>query len=222
MKAKVREKELAIELRRQGLSYADILKQVGVAKSSLSLWLKDLSLTDEEKKYLKDRKNSNISRGRINAATANRRNRLKREQIFLKEAKDEFLLFSSDPFFHVGVALYWAEGAKRSNFFSITNSDVDMLNLFVRWLEKFVNISRTDLHLQLYIHKPFKHENWEQYWVSKLGIQKDSFRKTIFKPHRSLVRKRPNYKGCLRISVPKSSGLLFKMKVWQNMLSRYY
>lgn len=222
MRAKVREKELAIKLRRQGLSYKDILKQIPVAKSSLSLWLSDLPLTEEEKRYLKTRKNSNISRGRINAATANRRNRLKREQIFLIEARKEFLSFSSDPFFHVGVALYWAEGAKRNSFFAFTNSDTDMIKLFVRWIERFVDVSRANLHLQLYIHKPYAHENCEEYWARELDVPKDTFRKTIFKPHRSLVKKRPNYKGCLRISVPKSSGLLFKVKVWQNMLSGYY
>jgi len=222
MKAKVREKELAIKLRRQGLSYKDILGQIHVAKSSLSMWLSDLPLTEEEKRYLKTRKNSNISRGRINAAAANRRNRLKREQIFLHEAKKQFLTFSSEPFFHVGVALYWAEGAKRSNFFALTNSDTDMIKLFVRWIEKFVDVSRADLHLQLYIHKPYAHENCEEYWAKELDVPMDAFRKTIFKPHISLIKKRPNYKGCLRVSVPKSSGLLFKMKVWQNMLSRYY
>jgi hypothetical protein len=222
MRAKVREKELAIELRKKGLSYRDILEQVPVAKSSLSLWLKDLPLTEEEKRYLKKRKSLNISRGRINAAVANRRNRLKREQIFLQEAKTEFITLSPDPFFHIGVALYWAEGVKRNNFFAFTNSDIDMIKLFVRWIERFVGVSREDLHLQLYIHKPYAHENCEEYWSLELGIPMNAFRKTVFKPHVSLVKKRPNYKGCLRVSVPKSSGLLFKMKVWQNMLSRYY
>jgi transposase len=49
MKSKVREKEKAIELRRQGYSYKDILAQVPVAKSSISLWLQNLPLTAEEK-----------------------------------------------------------------------------------------------------------------------------------------------------------------------------
>jgi orotate phosphoribosyltransferase-like protein len=49
MKKLVQEKEKAVELRRKGLSYKEILKQVPVAKSSLSLWLKDLPLTKDEK-----------------------------------------------------------------------------------------------------------------------------------------------------------------------------
>ena len=53
MKELVHYKAKAVALRKKGLSYNDILKQVPVAKSSLSLWLKDLPLTKSEKKVLK-------------------------------------------------------------------------------------------------------------------------------------------------------------------------
>src|SRR5947209_3500636 len=38
----------AIDLRRQGMSYREIREQVRVSKSSLSLWLSDVSLTEEQ------------------------------------------------------------------------------------------------------------------------------------------------------------------------------
>jgi len=52
MNAKVQEKEMAVKLRRDGYSYNDILGVVSVAKSTLSNWLKDLPLTENEKKML--------------------------------------------------------------------------------------------------------------------------------------------------------------------------
>lgn len=42
------EKQRACELRQQGWSYNDILKEVGVSKSTLSLWLRDITLTEEQ------------------------------------------------------------------------------------------------------------------------------------------------------------------------------
>ena len=51
-------KERAIELRKQGLSYNEILLQIDVAKSSLSLWLRDIKLTKEQKNRLKKKKES--------------------------------------------------------------------------------------------------------------------------------------------------------------------
>ena len=42
----------AVELRNNGLSYSEIRKSVDVSKSTLSLWLKDITLTHEQKNRL--------------------------------------------------------------------------------------------------------------------------------------------------------------------------
>ena len=205
MKSKVQYKTRAIELRRSGLSYRDILKELPVAKSTLSVWLKDLPLTTDEKRYLKTRTDANISRGRIRAASAHRLNRLERDKELRLIAEQEFATHRSDPLFFVGVALYWAEGAKRSDSFHFMNSDVDMVKVMLAWLEKFPGIERHELRYRLYIHKPYEFEHCEEYWSEKANIPRDCFVKTIYKPTGLLIKKRPNYKGCLRIEVPKST-----------------
>jgi hypothetical protein len=112
MNSLVREREKALELRRMGWTYKEILGEIPVAKSSLSLWLKDLPLTDREREYLKTRRDSNISMGRIKAATSNRANRLEREKVTAAQAELEFEKRRWDPLFLVGVTLYWALGRK--------------------------------------------------------------------------------------------------------------
>lgn len=222
MKSKVQEKEKAIELRKKGYSYNEILHEVAVAKSSLSLWLKDLPLTQSEKEYLHTRKGGNISRGRIKVATILHEKRLKRDEIVRKEATDEYERYKKDELFKIGVALYWAEGAKRNTYFAFSNSDYKMMRVMVSWIEKIHEVKRNNLHVYLYIHKPYAHENCEGFWSEKLSIPLTCFRKTTYKPTNKQVKKRPQYKGCLRIVVPKSSTLLKKMKVWQNMLAKEY
>lgn len=221
MRTLFREKELATALRKRGYSYREILERVPIAKSTLSLWIQDLPLTRSEKQVLKDRKDTNISRGRIKAAATLRQRRLERERVVWKEAAVEFEQFHTDPFFQLGVALYWAEGSKRSSGFAFTNSDQDMIALMVTWIERFLGLKRSFLKARLYIHKPYAHEDCELSWQKRIGISAGNFQRTIYKPTGLLIKKRPGYKGCLRINIDKKTFLV-RMLFWQSMLIDEY
>ena len=222
MKALVQEKQKAIELRKKGYSYKDIMAEVHVAKSSVSLWLKDTPLTKSEKNALKKRLDSNITRGRIKAATTHHLNRLERERNRLPEIKEIFNRFKNDPLFQLGIGLYWAEGAKNSGGTMFTNSDEKMFTVMLHWFEKFTSYSRLDLRYRLYVHKPYAHEGCEQWWAEKLQVPLSNFTKTSYKPTSKGIKTRQNYKGCLRIEVPKSSILLHSLKVWTGLLVEYH
>lgn len=221
MNTKVREREKAEELRRLGYSYNEILKEVKVAKSSLSLWLKDLPLTESEKHYLKDRKDSNISRGRIRAASANRMRRVVRDGFLHRDAKREFEKNIKSPLFQVGIALYWAEGGKRSNSFAFMNSDPAMIKLMIRWVESYLGATKKEVGLRLYAHKPYMHENYEVFWSKETGIPLEQFKKTVYKATESLVKKRPGYMGCMRIELGKVSYFR-RLQYWQQLLIGHY
>ena len=221
MKTLVSEKEEAIRLRKKGLSYREILKKVPVSKSTISVWLRNTPLTDAEKSILKRRREGNISIGRIRAAAALHRLRVARDEILRKEAKIEFERHKIDPFFYVGIGLYWAEGAKRNSLFAFTNSDSEMMFVMLNWMERFFGVRRTAVRARLFLHKPYAHENCEKYWSLATGIPIENFRKTIFKPTGLLVKKRPNYKGCLRIEIGEVSYLR-KYLYWQKMMLEDY
>lgn len=220
MISKVREKELAVKLRKRGFTYKEIISKLPVAKSSLSLWLKDLPLTDKEKNYLKRRKDSNIKKGRIRAASANRSNRLARQKLYAEEAKKEFYEKQKNTLFLVGIAIYWAEGSKRGGSCAFMNSDVEMVKLFVKWLKIF-GIKESNLDYALYIHKHYVHERCEYLWSKAIGVPAESI-KVYFKPDNKRVKRRPNYQGCLRVRVRRGANLLFRLKIWQNMLANKF
>ena len=222
MKALVHEKERAIQLRRKGYSYNEILAEVKVAKSSLSLWLKDTPLTRDEKSFLKNRLDANISRGRIKASAANHTNRLAKKREMIPLIRNEFINFIDEPLFQLGLGLYWAEGAKSSGSVMFVNSDVEMVKIFLSWIEKYTNYDRSMLRYRLYIHKPYAHENCEIKWSESLCVSLNNFTKTSFKPTNKGVKIRKNYIGCLRVEVPKSSYLLFKMKIWTDLMVEYH
>lgn len=218
MKTKVLEKEKAIKLRRDGYSYKDILSEISVAKSTISSWLKDLPITPEEKKLLKERTDSNISRGRIKSATANRRNRLEKEKRLFEQAKIEFERLKDNSMFLVGIGLYWAEGSKRTSTFQFMNSDPDMINYMILWCKNFLPERVGNVSLRLYMHKIYSYEKCEEYWSKITGFPLSKFKKTVYKPKGLGFKKRPMYKGCIRIEISKGSDLLRKMQFWQNLL----
>jgi hypothetical protein len=58
------EKEKAIDLRKKGLSYNEILKKVPVAKSTLSLWFRDIGLAVRQRQRLTAKKSCAKKSGR--------------------------------------------------------------------------------------------------------------------------------------------------------------
>ncbi len=222
MKALVQHKTKAITLRKKGYTYKEIMEIVPVAKSSISLWLKDLPLTKDEKASLRHRKDARISHGRIKLAGILYTRRLARENEQLEVAKGVFRKYSQDPFFHAGLNLYWAEGGKRTNQWQFMNSDADMQKVMVLWSVKFGEVRKEDLRFRLYVHKPYLSEPCDEWWQKKLQVPPSQFLKTIIKPTGLGVKKRPNYRGCLRIEVRSSKALLNKMRFWQKMLVEFY
>ncbi len=221
MKLKVQEKEHALDLRRQGYCYKDILAKVPVAKSTLSNWLKDLPLTDEENEFLQDRRSTNISKGRVRAGNSLHKKRLERDEEVFRNARISFNLHKDNPAFVTGIALYWAEGSKRNSGFSFINSDEEMLEVMINWIEDFLTVRRKDIRARLYTHQAFIADNNERHWSERLRIPKENFGKTIIKPSGLTVKKRPNYKGCLRIEIG-SVACLRTVLCWQRLLVEEY
>ena len=63
---KLNEKTEAIRLRRLGKSYSEIRKKVNVSKSTLSLWLRSVTLTPAQLLELKGRQRSGLGGGGAN------------------------------------------------------------------------------------------------------------------------------------------------------------
>ena len=221
MNAKVQEREKAIRLRKLGKSYSEIQKQVKVSKGTLSKWFAYLSLSKKEERFLVERSKILQDNGRLKVALRNREvNEARRERV-RNRARIDFYKFRDDPFFVLGVALYWAEGAKSGGYFNFINSDLAMMRLMLDWTERYLPVEPSEYQFRLYIHKPYANENCERHWSLKCAIPLSQFRKTVFKPTPHNVKKNPEYKGCLRFIVPGVDQLLM-MQTWQKELSLYY
>ena len=105
MLAKLKEKEMAIELRKQGHSYSEILKKVPVAKSTLSLWLRSVGLAKQQKQRLTEKRLAALKRGWETC----RRKRILIINKIREAAKKEIKEITQRDLWLIGITLYWAE-----------------------------------------------------------------------------------------------------------------
>lgn len=146
MKRELREK--ARQMRQQGMSVNEITRILGVSKSSVSLWVRDVQLTEEQKAFLEHRRRQYAERNigsQVNRDRS-RQLRLAYQQSGRARARE------GHPLHLAGCMLYWAEGAKGRNGVYFVNSDANMVALFMRFLRQEFEIEDSEVALRIHCH----------------------------------------------------------------------
>ena len=215
---KTQEKEKAIKLRERGFSYSEILKEVPVAKSTLSLWLRSVGLAKKHKQRLTEKRLAAALRG----AKARKDQRLAITKEIKDKARDEVGKLSYRELWLIGIALYWAEGHKErahASLIKLGNSDPYLINIFLEWLQKICKIDRKDIHFRIYLHETSKDrlKEVQSYWARITKFPKKNFQKISWKKHKINTHRKNignNYYGLLDISVRKSTNLNRQVQGW--------
>jgi hypothetical protein len=143
---KILEREEARRLRREeGLPVKEIALRIGVSVSSVSLWVRDVALSEEQEAALAAR---NPVRNGQRLGTVNNSARCRAIRRDAREHGRE-LARRAAPGFVGGCMLYWAEGAKRRNTVCLTNSDADLVDVFVRFLREHYGVTDDRLTLSI-------------------------------------------------------------------------
>jgi len=203
-------KEKAVRLRKQGLSYGEIKKQINVSKSTLSLWLKDILLTEKQKKILYTKSVLALNKG-----PQSQKQRRKREiaEIIKQAEKEIETPLSFEAYRLLGAALYWGEGAKTS-FFAISNSDPYLILFMVRWFERIFSIPASQLKAKLNIYPQQNEKKIKEFWSQLTNIPIENFGKTYTKPKNKEYKKNNLYYGTIRILVPKGTDMRHRTFGW--------
>ena len=160
---KIKEKQLARKLRKQGLAITTISEQLHVAKSSVSLWVRDIELTKKQHRAI-DR-----SPGRIAASLAWSeshallRKKWRKEGTSLAKANENFRVLS---------ALYWCEGHKLNNrnVFSISNCDPDMLSKVLKLTKEFSS-KQPSLEIHAFTNNNLTLKQISNWWKQTLKLK---------------------------------------------------
>jgi len=213
---------MAIEMRRAGHTYPEITEKLNIPKSTISGWTRKIKFSKKELLKLSLRMKQGRDHARYASILSHRKKKMERERITENEALKEFEANKNKSFFLVGIALYWAEGGKRSGIFQVTNSDPELIRFMMKWIRAYVCKDEQKLRIRLFIHKPYAHENLEQFWSKIIGIPASNFQNTIYKPTAHSIKRNPNYKGCIRITLNGGISYLRKALAWQKFLIAYY
>lgn len=217
-RAKDELRSAARELRVQGLGYEDIAAALGVSKSSVSLWVRDLP-TPARLSYEETRKRS--AEGSRRYWEAERPAREARRAALSERAATEVGAMTDREILIAGAVAYWCEGAKSKPHrhverVAFINSDPGLIRFFLRFLDT-ARIPRDDLILRVYIHETADVEAAHRFWLDLTGAQPSQFRRPVLKHHNpKTVRKNvgESYRGCLRIDVRRSGDLYRKIQGW--------
>ena len=170
------EKLNAIELRKLGYSIKDISQQLRVAKSSVSVWVRDISLTQEQIGKLKG--NSYTSQ----AVEKRRKSRLKSElikrQLVIDAAKNDISKNTMYELKLMGTMLYWAEGGKTQRMVRFSNGDPKMIKIMMRFFRKVCIVQEQKLRGHIHIHPHLDASKAEDYWSKVTKIPSSQFFKT--------------------------------------------
>jgi transcriptional regulator with XRE-family HTH domain len=163
-RGKLVEQERARRLRATGETLTDIAEKLGVAKSSVSLWVRDVTFQPR-------------LRLRARRREPNALQRRKQEEIdrLLAEGRDRIGQLSEREFLVAGAALYAGEGAKTDGTVRFANSDPRMIVLFCAWLRRFFPIDEDRLRVRLYLHEGLDLAGAEQYWSELTRIPRRQF-----------------------------------------------
>lgn len=110
--------------------------------------------------------------------------------------------------YFVGLSLYWGEGSKTGNTIVITNSDPDIILIFVTFLRKICHIDEKRLHLLIQCHSEQNQADLIRFWSLLTNVPTSQFYKCTVKKSSSKESTKRLEFGT--ISLRYADSLLFK------------
>jgi transcriptional regulator with XRE-family HTH domain len=204
----------ARELRAQGLAYAQIATQLGVSKSSVSLWIRDMPVPARLSPEERRKRSADGLRRFWEREHANR-------DEFRTAVTRGIGALSDREVIIAGAIAYWCEGSKskphrRVERVIFINSDPGLITFFMRFLG-VAGVRREDLILRVYIHENADIAAAEAFWRAVTDLPASQFRSPTLKRHNpKTVRMNTgeDYHGCLRIDVRRSGELYRRIEGW--------
>jgi len=187
--ARFEDREKALILRKQEMSYSQIKKILKVGKSTLSLWLRDYPLSKERIRELRA-----CSERRIEKFRGTMRQKKEKRLKEIYETQKKFLLpLKNREAFLFGLGLYWGEGTKyRQDGLAISNTDPSIIKFFICWLNKYLRIPKKKMRVRLHLYTDMDVKKEIQFWSKILKIPLTQIARPYIKKTSS---KRINHKG---------------------------
>jgi len=187
-RGKVDEQARARELRAQGLTLLDIASELGVSKSSVSVWVRDVEFTPSPRRT--------GARRRPHPA---HEAKLRQIEALDEEGVARLGVLSDEAFLAAGIALYAGEGTKRDREVKFANTDPGMVRFFCAWLRRFFEIDEGRLRVRVYLHEGLDLDAAQQFWSGVTGVPLTPFRRGYRAVADPTIRTNKHEHGCVYV-----------------------
>jgi len=192
-RGKTREREEARALRAAGLTMPAIAERLGVSRSSVSLWTRDVPVDPAAR-------GSSRTGPRRREPNALQRRKADEIERLRAEGRARIGQLTDREFLVAGIALYAGEGAKRDGRVVFANSDARLVAFHCAWLRRFFAIDETRLRGRIYLHRGLDIDAATTFWSGVTGIPAGQFGA----PHRPepdpSIRSAKHVHGCAYVS----------------------
>lgn len=207
----------AIKLRREGKSINEICRLLTIAKSTTSVWCREVQLTNVQKEHLRKSQIASGYLGRMKGVNKNRQGKIDRIERERRNAKKMLGRLASKDRLMLGIGLYWGEGTKTdTSTTSFVNSDPHAIRFMVLWFREHFGISSNGFNP--YISIVSTHRDREKvikkYWARETGLPLSLFRKVIYLKvqHKRVYENHDSYYGTLALRIRKSTNLKYRIR----------
>lgn len=183
----------------------EIARIVGVSPSSVSYWVRDVPLTDDQRANLLRRMSENGG-----AAAASGRSRAARQIRHSYQESGRCAARRRSPEHIAGCMLYWAEGSKERNSVNFVNSDPAMARFFVAFLRTHYAVPNEAFRLDCNLfadHIDRQHEI-EKFWLDTLCLPDSCLRKSKVNVYSKYSKKKRQNRlpyGTVRVCVHRTA-----------------
>jgi transcriptional regulator with XRE-family HTH domain len=187
-RGKVEAQEKAREMRAEGRTLLDIATVLGVSKSSVSFWVRDVEFEAQPRR-----------------ASAHRRPHAQHLAKLAQIAECDRLgverigTLSDEAFLAAGAALYAGEGSKGDGKVTFANTDPEMMAFFCAWLRRFFKIDESRLRVRVYLHEGLDLDAAEEFWSRVTAVPRSQFNRPYRAKPDPTIRRTKHEFGCVYV-----------------------
>lgn len=213
--AKSRLRIRACKMRKEGASIRDIARTLRVSKSSASAWCKDIHLSEKQIARLHESMVKGSYRGRLKGAQMQKERKMILIRKYEREGLKMLEKITKRNLLFAGLGLHLGEGSKTESKVRFTNSNPDIISLFVVWIHDIFGVSRSRMQCRVMINEIHRKREMavRKEWSKILKIPLSQFRKTVFikSKTKKIYDNYETFLGTITITIAKSSDLQYRI-----------
>lgn len=188
-RGKLEEQDRARELRAAGWTMPEIAEELGVARSSVSKWTRDVP-------YVPRRPRKSPQAGRPNKLRDRKLAEIARLD---DEGRQRIGILDAREFLVAGIALYAGDGGKTDGTVVFANSDAGLVRFFCAWLRRHFEIDEARMRVHLYLHEGLDLDAAISHWSGITGVPPSQFGKPYRAVPDATIRHNKHQHGCCHV-----------------------